>query len=83
MKVGGNPIGPGTILEWSDGVSPHRWRVLGVHLGAMGQESLIEMESLTHRPGDMPHVVPAPFHMQSVFVPEVLTRGLTIVPCGG
>lgn len=80
MKAGGNPIGPGTVLEWRSGASVHRWRVLGVHLGAMGQESLIEMESITHRAGDIPHVVPSPFHMQTVFVPEVLTRDLVIVP---
>lgn len=80
MKAGGTPIGPGTVLEWRNGANSHRWRVLGVHLGATGQESLIEMESITHRPGDIPHVVPAPFHMQAAFVPEVLTRDLVIVP---
>jgi hypothetical protein len=31
---------PGDILEMDD----HRWRVRGVHLGAIGVESLIEIE---------------------------------------
>lgn len=78
--AGGNPIGPGTILEWQEGrAKPIRWEVIGVHLGALGQESLIEMKCLTHKPGHIPHVVPSPFAMVHVFVPEPLTRNLRIV----
>ena len=57
----------------------HRWRVLSVCLGALGQESLIEMESLTHSPGiGAEFAVPMPI----VIVPEVLVRGLTIEDVG-
>lgn len=77
-KARGKPLGPGDVLEWSEGTNIHLWKVLGVYLGAMGQESLIEMESLTHQPGHIPHIVPAPFGMKTVFVPEVLTRDLTL-----
>lgn len=42
---------PGDLVEIGEGATLHRWRVLGVHLGALGQESLVELESETHKPG--------------------------------
>ena len=70
---------PGDILRWQCPKFPanvHRWRVLGVHLGALGQESLIECESITHSPGS------AEVHHPRVFIPEVLVRALTIEDVG-
>lgn len=72
----------GDVLRWQCSKFPtnvHRWRVLSVCLGALGQESLIEMESLTHTPG-----IGAEFHvaMPTVIVPEVLVRTLTIEDVG-
>lgn len=45
--------GPGDVLEWNNGKSePHRWRVRGVHLGAVvGTESVVEVENVSHKPG--------------------------------
>lgn len=73
---------PGDVLRWQCPTHPtnvHRWRVHSVCLGAIGQESIIEMESLTHSPGrgaefDMPLAI--------VAVPEVLVRSLTIEDVG-
>ena len=73
---------PGDVLRWQSARFPeqiHRWRVHSVCLGAVGQESIIEMESLTHAPGhgaefDMPLAI--------VAVPEVLVRHLTIEDVG-
>ncbi len=72
---------PGDILRWQCPHFPdniHRWRVFGVYLGAIGQESLIECESLTHFPG---HVEPHDEHRR-IFIPEVLVRSLTIEDVG-
>lgn len=38
---------PGDFLKLND----HIWRVRGIHLGAVGTESVIEVECLTHKPG--------------------------------
>lgn len=73
---------PGDVLRWQCPTYPdnvHRWRVHSVCLGALGQEAIIEMESLTHSPGrgaefDMPLAI--------VAVPEVLVRSLTIEDVG-
>jgi len=72
----------GDVLRWESGQTPnniHRWRVRSICLGAIGQESLIEMESLTHSPG-----VGAEFHFPCpiVIVPEVLVRALMIEDIG-
>lgn len=69
---------PGDILVWKDqkfGID-RRWRVVGVFHGALGQESLIEMENITERPG---WTGEWEWHPR-VFVPEVLTRDLTVEP---
>lgn len=50
----------------------HRWVVRAIHLGADGQESLIEMESLTHKPG---WTGVWEYH-HTLWVPEVLVRHL-------
>ena len=51
-----------------------QWRVLSVCLGAERQESLIELRPITNAPG----VGTSGGHMQTVWVPEQLTRGLTV-----
>lgn len=67
------PILVGDILEWSDSIgSTHRWRVLGVHLGGLDVEGLVEMESITHGPGWTENRGLA----FEVTVPEVLVRHL-------
>jgi len=67
---------PGDIIFWEDkqfGV--HRfYRVEGCHLGAVGQESLIELRCLTEKPGtaygkDLP---------ATTMVPEPLVRNLPV-----
>lgn len=73
---------PGDILRWQCPIYPsniHRWRVRSVCLGAVGQESLIEMESLTHSPG---YGAEFPAAMPIVVVPEVLVRSLVIEDVG-
>jgi hypothetical protein len=70
----------GNILEWRCSRFPHvvhRWRVLGVYLGGLGQESLIEIESLTHKPGEVPDL--SPFGLPTLWVPEPLLRNLMVV----
>lgn len=72
---------PGDVLRWQCPRFPHvvhRWEVFGVYLGALGQESLIEVESLTHRDGDTGE---GRSH-QRLFIPEVLARQCTIEDIG-
>ena len=67
------PIRPGAIIEWRCATFPnnvHRWQVNGVHLGGLGVESLIEMESMTHKPGWSGEWEAHPV----VWVPDVLLR---------
>lgn len=73
---------PGDILRWQCPTYPkniHRWRVRSVCLGGLGQESLIEMESITHTPGIGAEF---PVSMPIVIVPEVLVRNLVIEDVG-
>jgi len=66
------------ILEWQCPKFPNskaRWRVVGCFYGATGQESLIEMECLTHTAG---WTGEWEWHPR-VFVPEPLTRVLKLV----
>lgn len=60
---------PGDSIECGDGPALHRWRVLGIYLGALGQESLVEMESETHSAGWTGEYHPR------LFVPMILLRG--------
>lgn len=67
---------PGDIVEWDDGKSePHRWRVRGVHFGAVGVESVIEIENVSHKPG---WTGEWETH-QMMFVPECLLRNCRVV----
>ncbi len=61
---------PGDILTVAD----HSWRVRGVHLGATGVESLIEVENVSHKPG---WTGEWETH-QLMFIPEILFRGATV-----
>ena len=67
---------PGDTIIWRDpeGKNVHIWTVKGVHLGAPGTESLIEIENVSHAPGWTgqweTHVM--------MLVPEVLLRQCTI-----
>jgi hypothetical protein len=73
---------PGDVLRWQCGTYPdniHRWRVHSVCPGALGQEGIIEMESLTHTHG---HGAELDMPLAIVAVPEVLVRGLTIEDVG-
>lgn len=64
------------VIEWADNMGePHRWRVIGIHLGALGQEGLIECESITHKPGWTEDIG----HHPRVWIPEVLCRRLRVV----
>jgi hypothetical protein len=61
----------GHILECEN----HRWRVKGIHLGALDQESLVELENVSHEPGWtgewMTH--------QLMWVPEILLRNCKVL----
>lgn len=63
---------PGDRIEYGR----HRWRVEGIHLGALRQESLVEMESETHEPG---WTGEWEYHPR-LFVPIILLRGAKIIP---
>jgi hypothetical protein len=39
------------IVMWETSPDVHMWRIRGIHLGAPGVESLIELENLSHKPG--------------------------------
>jgi hypothetical protein len=58
------------IVIWSNYPNAHTWVIRGIHLGADGVESLVELENLSHKPGWtgewMTH--------QMMFVPECLLR---------
>lgn len=67
----------GGVLIWSAyPENVHRWRILGIHLGAPKVQSLFEVESLTHEPG---RTGEWEIH-QRMFIPEVLTRTLEYEP---
>lgn len=66
---------PGYVIEWHDeNFGYHRrWKVHGIHLGGIGQESVICLEAIDRSPAwdeiDLP----------LMWVPEVLTRQCRIV----
>lgn len=41
----------GDIIEATMGSAVHRYEVFGCHIGAVDQESLIEVESISHKAG--------------------------------
>jgi hypothetical protein len=61
---------PGCIIACGD----HRWKVYGCHIGALGQEDLIHVESLTHSPGWTGEWESHPM----LFIPLVLLQGPSI-----
>lgn len=65
------------IIEWADGKpsEAHRWRIRGIHLGAVGVESIIELENVSHKPG---WTGEWETH-QLMFVPECLLRTCRII----
>lgn len=67
---------PNDLIEWNDGSGAHIWRVRGVHLGAVGVESLVEIENVNHNPG---WTGEWETH-QMMFVPECLLRQCKIIP---
>jgi hypothetical protein len=71
----------GDIVRWVSPERPenvHRWRILGIYLGGLREESLVEMECLTHLPG---HTAAGRVH-PTLVVSEVLVRGLLIEDVG-
>lgn len=63
----------GDLITWNDHRSePHTWRILGVYLGALGHESLVEIEPVSHEPGRSGKYRTHPV----MFVPECLLRDL-------
>lgn len=58
------PLAVGQEIE----LHGHRWQVEGIHLGALGQESLIQLKGLSHEPG---WTGPWEFHPM-LFVPEIM-----------
>ena len=71
---------PGHILEYrcpKFGLM-FQWRVLGIFLGAEGQESLIEVEAIFMDPGQDSSGLP----YKRLLVPEPMTRSLTLVAPG-
>lgn len=67
---------PGDIIFWRDEQFGHNrfWEIQGVFLGAEGQESVVEIRSLTEKPA---HSGEAREH-PTTFVPEPLLRSATI-----
>lgn len=63
-------LNPGDIIEWQDERFGHnrRWFVHGIHLGGLGQESVICIEAIDASPAW------DEFHLPLMWVPECLTR---------
>lgn len=65
----------GDIAMWRDEQFGHHrfWQIRGVFLGAKGQEGLVQIESLTEKPGAaFGNVMPV------LYVPEPMLRCLSI-----
>ena len=62
---------PGNVITHTDGFGiVRRWRVCGIYLGGEGEESVVEILSISHKcPTADGFSVP-------MYVPEVLLRGL-------
>lgn len=60
------------VLKRDNKFGHHRlWEIEGVYLGAEGQESVVALRSLSHRPA---HSGTDTTH-ETIFVPEMLIRG--------
>lgn len=69
---------PGDLIKWTpkDGLGvDHIWKIKGVHLGAVGVESVVEIENWSHKPAWTgkweTHVM--------MFVPECLLRECEVI----
>ena len=62
----------GDFLKLQD----HIWRIRGIHLGAVGVESVVEVESVSHKPG---WTGKWEAH-QMMFIPEILLRQCEHLP---
>lgn len=69
---------PGDIVFKPDPVfGKHQfWGIEAVALGAEGQESLVKLRSLTHRPGSFGEATDC----TATLVPEMLVRGHVFTP---
>jgi hypothetical protein len=69
------PCRPGDLLEYRCPRFGYvtQWRVVSVCLGALRQESMIEIEPVTNSPGHSTRGTE-----RTIWVPEVLVRGLPI-----
>lgn len=69
----------GDLIVWRDEKFGHHrfWRVEGIYLGAEGQESLIELRSMTERPG-----ASGAGRHETTCVPEPLLRNATVYTPG-
>lgn len=71
---------PGDLLEYRCvrfGVV-WQWRVLGIYLGALRQEGLIEVTPVSRAPGTASGGEP----IERTLVPEPMTRGLSVIRPG-
>jgi len=71
---------PGDYIFWGEQPNVHIWLVKSVFLGVKGQESLVEIENVSHKPG-VYFVGATSFGIhkiaaETMFVPECLLRGL-------
>lgn len=70
---------PGDLVFWKDEkTGNHRfWEILGVYLGCVGQEGLVELKNLCEKPG-------VPWRTggaETTFVPEPLIRDKVYRKC--
>lgn len=77
MEIPHEKMMPGHLLEYRCPRSGmmFQWRVLGVYLGASGQEGMIEVEPVFRSPGTDSQGK----EHERMMVPEPMTRGLTVI----
>lgn len=66
---------PGTLLRMWNGQGFNVWRVTSVCHGAIGQENLIGIESVSHHQGTAYGGL-----VQEMMVPEILLKHLEVMP---
>jgi hypothetical protein len=69
-------IKPGDLIRWANKGGDHLWVCTGVYLGAVGQESVIQVENVSHAPA---WTRPWETHVM-MFIPECLLRECEIIP---
>jgi hypothetical protein len=67
-------VKPGAIIE----CMTHRWKIEGVYLGVVGQESLIELSNISHKNG-----TDGPKRHRRMWVPEALVLAGAHIPYAG